>query len=438
MATRGTENQNKKLNLPVGFETDPEEDKQAREEITRARVLLLIKFPFFGNMATRLQVVNADKWLATLATDGRHLFYNSKFVLSLPQPELVFGLGHEVLHNCYDHLARRGGRKPQLSNIAADYCVNNDLIKDNIGQFIDTIPILIDRQYDDMSFEQVYEDLERRGKRGEIDLDELAQFVMDEHLDSEDDEEENQDADINKDQNGNMSSSQKPNYSKEERDKISDQIKQDILQSAQATSAAGDIPAGIARLIKEWQEAKIDWRELVAQQILSLVRENQSFATPNRKSQMLPFVLPGTTPQEIVEVDISIDTSGSISEDMLIDFLSEVKGVMDQFAAYKVRLWCFDTQVHAFAEFDEWSGDDILEYKPAGGGGTDFMCNWEFMKEEEIEPKKFIMFTDGYPFDSWGDPHYCDTVFIIHGSPEIKSPFGVSAYYDKAGIEYHN
>jgi hypothetical protein len=39
------------------------------------------------------------------------------------------------------------------------------------------------------------------------------------------------------------------------------------------------------------------------------------------------------------------------------------------------------------------------------------------------------MFTDGYPYSSWGDPDYCDTVFIIHGPDTIKPPFGNYAYY---------
>jgi predicted metal-dependent peptidase len=70
-----------------------------------------------------------------------------------------------------------------------------------------------------------------------------------------------------------------------------------------------------------------------------------------------------------------------------------------------------------------------MEYKCQGGGGTDFDVNFEFMKNQQIEPKKFIMFTDGYPCGSWGDEDYCDTLFIIHGNEAIKPPFGQVAYY---------
>ena len=74
--------------------------------------------------------------------------------------------------------------------------------------------------------------------------------------------------------------------------------------------------------------------------------------------------------------------------------------------------------------------DEFDEYEPMGGGGTEFDANWEYMKEHDITPKKFIMFTDGYPYGSWGDENYCDTVFIIHGNNTIVPPFGEYAYYD--------
>ena len=96
----------KNITLPVGFDTDPAEDAQAREKLITARVGLLLKATFFGNMATRLPLVNADAWLPTAATDGRFFYYNSKFVNMLKKGEVEFLFGHEVLHNVYEHLGR--------------------------------------------------------------------------------------------------------------------------------------------------------------------------------------------------------------------------------------------------------------------------------------------------------------------------------------------
>ena len=107
---------------------DAKLDRDVREKLITARVGLLLRASFFGNLATRLKLVNADEWCGTAATDGRHFYYNSRFVNMLRPKEIEFLFGHEVLHCVYDHFGRRGDRDPQIWNIANDFCVNADLI----------------------------------------------------------------------------------------------------------------------------------------------------------------------------------------------------------------------------------------------------------------------------------------------------------------------
>ena len=124
--------------------------------------------------------------------------------------------------------------------------------------------------------------------------------------------------------------------------------------------------------------------------------------------------------------------SGSIGNEQANVFLSEVQGIMQEYQDYRIKLWCFDTKVYGEEDFTADNGSELSEYKLTGGGGTDFMANWRHMEEEGINPKRFIMFTDGYPWDSWGDENYCETVFIIHGHHDknLKAPFGVTAHYE--------
>jgi predicted metal-dependent peptidase len=121
--------------------------------------------------------------------------------------------------------------------------------------------------------------------------------------------------------------------------------------------------------------------------------------------------------------------SGSISNKQARDFMSEVKGIMDEYTDFKLRLWCFDTRVYNIAEFGADNADEIMSYEPIGGGGTDFDVNYQYMKDNDIDPKRFIMFTDGYPCGSWGDENFCESLFIIHGNDSIVPPFGQYAYY---------
>ena len=105
---------------------------------------------------------------------------------------------------------------------------------------------------------------------------------------------------------------------------------------------------------------------------------------------------------------------------------------MDQYKDFRIHLWTFDTEVFNPKVFTPDNADELLDYKLGSGGGTEFECNWEYMKEQGIEPKKFVMFTDGWPFNSWGDPDYCDTIFIINNPYErdIEAPWGMTVQYD--------
>ena len=221
----------------------------------------------------------------------------------------------------------------------------------------------------------------------------------------------------------------RPAYSKDELKQIRDEIREATIQAANA-AGAGNTPANVARMIKDLTEPKMNWRELLRQQIQSTIKTDYSFSRPNRKGWHTGAILPGMKFDETIDIAVSLDMSGSITDEMSMDFITELKGIMDEYKDYNIKLWCFDTKVYNEQDFDGYSGEDILNYEIMGGGGTDFMCNWEYMKEHDITPKKFIMFTDGYPWDSWGDDNYCDTLFIIHGNDKIVPPFGSHAYYE--------
>ena len=125
-------------------------------------------------------------------------------------------------------------------------------------------------------------------------------------------------------------------------------------------------------------------------------------------------VMPGSDFDKEIDICVSIDASGSMSDEMLKDILSEVKGIMESYTSFRLHLWSFDTDVYNATVFTADNLDDIMDWE-VGGGGTMFMCNWAYMREHDIIPKKFVMFTDGYYGDCWGDPDYCDTLFVVHG-----------------------
>ncbi len=114
---------------------------QTEEKLTTARVGLLLKAPFFGNMATRMKLIDASEWCPTAATDGRNFFYNKDFVEKLSTKKLEFLFGHEIGHCVFDHFGRAGSRDRQLCNIAQDYAINIILKDEKIGDVIDEVKI---------------------------------------------------------------------------------------------------------------------------------------------------------------------------------------------------------------------------------------------------------------------------------------------------------
>ena len=435
MATKDTASKLK------NFTPDPDITPEALEimrvevmdRIITARIGLLLRHPFFGNMATRLRIVAADEWLGTAAVDGRNLYYNTQFFNAMNNKEIEFVVAHEILHMVFDHMGRREDRDPMIYNISADYIVNNTLVRDRIGVMPSIVQCYQDFKYEDWTSEEVYDDVYEQAKQnGEEFLNQLGE-MLDEHLDAEDGSEGVNDGEMGEDNNGNTTSKSKPKYSKEDIKQIKDEIKENMISAAQ-TAGAGNVPGAVQRIIKELTEPKMNWREIIRQSIQSTIRSDYTFSRPSRKGQMSGAILPSMDFEQTIDVAVCIDMSGSIGEVQGKDFLGEVQGIMEEFPDYNIKVWCFDTDVYNEEDFEANDGKDLLDYELMGGGGTDFMANWTYMKEQEYVPKKLIMFTDGYAWDSWGDPDYCDTVFVIHSNRDknLEGPFGTSVHYDAA------
>ena len=384
---------------------DPTLRARVKEQIITARIGLLLRHPWFGNMATRLRITEADDWLGTAATNGDELFYSVEFFSKLSLKEIEFVIAHEILHCAYDHMHRVGDRDRRIYNVACDYLVNNTLIRDRIGEKPKNIDIYHSVDYEGWTSEDVYDDLMKNATK--VDIGEL----LDDHIDWTKDD-----------------GSGRPVFSKHEIDQIRENVKESMIGAAQSTSA-GNIPAEIKRMISELTEPKLNWKEIIEQQVQSSVRSDYTFVRPSRKGWHTNAILPGTEREQTIEIAIALDMSGSIADSQARDFISEVKGIMDQYADYTIDLWTFDTKVYNHQRFTSDDCEDITKYDIQGGGGTSFECNWAFMEEIDLVPTKLLVFSDMYAWDSFGDPTYCDTVFINHGRPGFEAPFGITVPY---------
>jgi len=430
--TTTTTTQNKDKELADTFAqilgpTDRAVDLEARERLITARIGLLLKQPFFGNLATRMKLVNADEWCQTAATDGRNFYYNSRFIMMLSgEKECEFLFGHEVLHCVYEHIGRRvdNDHQAQLANIAADYCVNGDLVKHKIGEMITTVPCLHDTKYYGWNYERVYDDLYENADK--VDIQELIDQLLDEHLENEEsttsESPEGEDGKEDK-----KKSSARPKLTKQELQEIKDELKE-ALVTASKSAGAGNLPSGVKRIIEDITEPQMDWADLLRQHLESTQKSDYTFARPSRRGWHLDAILPGTNHEEMIDIAIAFDASGSMSDKMLGDFKGEVKGITEEFNNYRIHMFSFDTEVHNPQDFTSDNLDNILEYDIEGGGGTEFDCMFNYLKENDISPKRLVVFTDGYPWGTWGDANYCETVWIIHSNNHSNTPYGQGAH----------
>jgi predicted metal-dependent peptidase len=438
------------VNIP---ETDLCADA-VRDILIKARVKLLISQPFFGNEATRLNLVDATNWCPTLATDGKNFYYNRNLVAAFDkrEGENEFGFGHEVLHCVLDHFTRKTFdweavkdrdafdndadyvdymnnivRQADIWNIANDQNVNDLLIEAQVGTKITTLPIIHQWEWRGKTSEELYDQLVQEAK-DEGRTIEYNPFDM--HLP----EQEPGEGDDAPGEGNNDGTNGPIKYTKEEREKIKEEVQNSVITNARAN--AGSLPAGLKRILNDFLNPQLDWRELLPCKIQSTIKNDYTYRKPSRKGLDAGFYLPSMDYDESIDVVLGMDTSGSMSEDMLRDILSEVQGCMEQFTNFKIHIFCYDTEVHNPQTFDENNMDEFMEYEPAGGGGTDFDCCYEYMKEQNINPALFVNFTDGYPWNSWGDETFCETLFIVHGGhrgDHPVAPFGTTVPYTREG-----
>jgi predicted metal-dependent peptidase len=206
-----------------------------------------------------------------------------------------------------------------------------------------------------------------------------------------------------------------------------------IVSAAQA-SPTDSIPFGV-RLVLEEFTSPIDWRTLLEMHIQDSIKNGVSFNRPSPCSWSAgdDVLETSVTPNQlfkVLSVAIAIDTSGTITDEILRNFLSEVKCIMETFDEFELWLWTFDTRVYNPKKFTPRNLDEIYSYVPMGGGDCDLECCWTYMRQIGFCPDKLIVFTDGYPGAGWGDEEWCDTLFIIHGNGKNIAPFGITAYYE--------
>ena len=331
---------------------------------------------FFGSLMLFAQIETTKK-LPTAATDGRKIFFNEEFLNSLSSKEQNALMLHEVLHMALLHVTRRQNRDPHIWNIAADIVVN-DLIERNTS-FPLPQGAITDTRFQDKSVEYIYEALLKSEKKYKLVINDILQPG-------------------NSEQNEGDTNLSEP-LSQEETDEIESfwKDKMEILKNSSEhnlSNGKGSLPAGIEQEISTILEPEVDWRHALWKYV---GKTPADFDDLDRR-----FIYKGLYLEslltEAVEVSVCIDTSGSVSDELLMQFTGELKGILRSYPNVKCSLFFADTDLAGPYEIDR------IEQMPKaiGRGGTSFVPFFDYLKKHGEENnllgnnKLSIYFTDGY------------------------------------------
>lgn len=386
------------------------EQKTFVRRLLLSRMRLLSTHGFYGLLLMHLRFSLSEE-IETAATDGTFLYFSPEFLRELSEEELDFVMLHEVLHVALSHCTRGKGKNKDLFNIACDIVVNSTILQEN-HMDISTITL---RKYGEAmhlapngeegyrySAEEVYEMLQDpfgfapnpKGKGTAIGKGkDRAPKVGGNYVG----------------QRGQTGSFRDDHTLWEDMDsELQDQWTARVVQAARAveirdpSNERGLIPGFARRILRELTRPQIDWRTILGEFLQPEIND-YSFFPPDRRFSESPFFLPEYNEMgegdEIHDILFMVDTSGSVSDELLALAMSEIKGAMDQFNG-KLRGWIgfFDMVVIPPVPLDE--GQAIGKLHPIGGGGTDFACVFTYIHEEmERMPAYIVILTDGYaPF----------------------------------------
>ena len=332
----------------------------------------------------------------TAATDGKRIYFNPSFFSSLKKPERIGVLAHEIMHVALMHMIRLGTRDHSVYNQAGDYVIN-DILR-NSGYILPE-PHLYDAKYHGWSTEEVYDDLIKEGAGqdkpnilgGDIDYSEGESSEV----------------------KGDIATS------------VQDTVMKARAQAKMDSNEQGTIPGEVDRLIDELINPVLDWTQLLARFMDSNAKNDYTWTRPNKR--FFPnHYMPSMYSESIDNVTVTVDTSGSVSDDMLSEILTEIKNVYDTYQPNNMTIIDCDSSIHHIHHVDD--STDIMSLKFTGGGGTSFIPPLDYCKEHGTNV--LLYFTDLYAERICPDDGYeFDTLWICYSNHEPQE-YGETIYYE--------
>jgi predicted metal-dependent peptidase len=353
-------------------------------KLTAARTRLILERPFLGALVLRLPLREAGEWCKTTATDARSIYYNHDYIAALSPKQVQFMLAHDALHCALSHFARRQHRNQHRWDVACDFAINAMLVGEGMQPPADALYL---QHFAGMTAEEIYPMLDEDEAREPLD-----QHLYDDEYEEESEGSQAEPENSPPSQQGGQGAQRPAPLSEGERQSLDTQWQQHLAGAAQQALQAGKLDGAMARLVDHFLQPQLPWRALLARYMTASARDDYSYIRPSSR-RGCGAIFPALRSNEVVVV-AAIDTSGSISEEEIREFVSEVDGLKGQIRATVTLLACDQEIVGEPQTFHSW---EALEVDPAwikGGRGTRFEPVFEWLEQEDRAPDLLLYFTD--------------------------------------------
>lgn len=370
--------------------------------MSKARAKLLIQHPFFASL------IMSSPWIETrdiptAATNGRQFFYNPDFMDELSLEENMGVQAHEALHDALLHIVRMAGRDLRIWNMACDYSINHILLESGLklpqGCLIDSA---LGKNSADVNYDILMKksEDERRKRKGQPKSGDGQPGSGQGQGGSESNDSNDSGGDgLNEDVLGRDMQEAPGDGDPADQVKREQEIRQRVAQAANIARMAGKLPAGLARFIDQVLNPVIPWQDYLREYMTRFTKSDESWSKRNRRFG--DIYLPSRYSEQMGEVIVIPDTSGSMGDDELAFAGAEIMGIVDECKPERVRVMWSDTEVANEQVFEH--GEELV-FEPAGGGGTDMRV--PLAHAAEYEPEVVILITDGYTPWPDSEPDY--------------------------------